>query len=357
MKITPIPLININFNTPSSVTPAKTTAVFSKKLRPLKYDTVSFGAGRKERNYETVLTNIPLLPCACCGRIVIPENVFDRPLLKNYDVPAYDVLRVLKKYEPRMQKTERAVFRRLEKLGKKYPDLNLHDLFIRKRYYHLANTEIKQLKVLSAIENTDLNISEDSQEKLDKALKNARQIMFLEEKNVKGKRRRMIKEFLELMDSCPEKEEISKIVSIIQHLPSSSNDMDSFFVKYANADSETIAKKLLESAKASIEHVRASSESGADHASNFIVMCRKCNNDRGSIPYSEFIKENPAMVKNSQKYIDRVISYLNRKYIFGFENYPYQIQKQLFEETDGVINLDISKYRKPFVPPKISSQW
>ena len=181
--------------------------------------------------------------------------------------------------------------------------------------------------------------------------------MFLEEKNVKGKRRRMIKEFAELMNSCPEKEEISKIVSIVQHLPSSSNDLDSFFVKYANADAETIAKKLLESAKASIEHVRASSESGADHASNFIVMCRKCNNDRGSIPYSEFIKENPAMVKNSQKYIDRVISYLNNKYIFGFENYPYQIQKQLFEETDGVINLDISKYRKPFVPPKISSQW
>lgn len=319
----------------------------------LQFDTVSFGVSRKQRNYETVLTNIPKLPCACCGKVVIPENVFEKPLLKNYNIPATEVLKVLKKYETQMQKPEREVFRRLEKMSKKYPDLTLSQLFNKKRYYHLANTEIKQLQVLSKIENTDFNISKESQIKLNNALKNTRKIMFLEERKIQEKRRRMIKEFVDLQDSCPEKEEMKKILSIIQELPSSNNDMDSFFVKYAYLDSEALAFKLLERSKASIEHVKASTDNGEDHNSNYIVMCRRCNNKRGSNSYTTFIKENPEIIKNSQKYINRIIEYLNKKPIFGFENYPYQIKEQLYEETNKLINLDISKYKKPYKPSSI----
>ena len=252
-----------------------------------------------------------------------------------------------------MHKPEREVYRKLEKLAKKYPDLTLNQLFNKKRYFHLANTEIKQLKVLSKIENTDFDISPESQEKLDTALKNTRKIMFLEEKKMQEKRRRMIKEFLELQNSCAEKEEMKKILSIIQELPSSSNDADSFFVKYAYLDSEAIAFKLLENAKASIEHVKALTDNGADHNSNYIVMCRQCNNRRSSNSYAEFIEENPEMIKNSQKYIDRIIEYLNKKHVFGFENYPYLIKEQLLEETDGLIDLNISKYREPYKAAEI----
>lgn len=318
--------------------------IFSVPVR----DTVSFKATRKERNYETALTNIPRLPCACCGKIMIPENVFERPLVKNYDIPAAPVLKALKKYETQMHKPERDVFRRLEKLNKKFPELTLQELFNKKHYYHLANTEIKQLKVLSKIENTDFDISQESQEKLNTALQNTRKIMFLEGKKIQEKRRRMIREFIELQNSCPEKAEMQKIVSMIQELPSSRNDIDSFFIKYANLDSEALAFKLIESAKASIEHVKPTTENGADHTSNYIVLCRRCNNERSSSAYSDFIKRHPEMLKNSQKYIDRIIDYLNKKYMFGMESYPYMIQKQLFEETDGLINVDISKYRKPY---------
>ena len=89
------------------------------KLQPLNADTVTFGVSRKEKNYETAMTNIPQLPCACCGKIMIPENVFERPIVKNYDISATEILKVLKKYETRMHKVERNVFRRLEKLSKK----------------------------------------------------------------------------------------------------------------------------------------------------------------------------------------------------------------------------------------------
>ncbi len=322
-------------------------------LQPLKADTVSFSANRKERNYETALTNIPKLPCPCCGKIMIPENVFERPLVKNYDVSAVEVLRALKKYETQMHKPERDVYRRLEKLSKKYPELTLQQLFNKKRYYHLANTEIKQLKVLSKIENTDFNLSPESQAKLNNALKNTRQIMFLEEKKTQEKRRRMIREFIELQNSCPEKKEMKQILLMIQELPSSRNDIDSFFVKYAYLDSEALAFKLLESSKASIEHIRAASDSGADKASNYLVMCRQCNNTRSSMPYETFISLHPEMIKNCQKYMDRIIDYLNKKHLFGLEDYPYLIQKQLLDETDGLIDMDVSKYKMPYGVTKI----
>ena len=323
------------------------------KLQPLNADTVTFGASRKEKNYETAMTNIPQLPCACCGKIMIPENVFERPIVKNYDISATEILKVLKKYETRMHKVERNVFRRLEKLSKKNPEMNLHDLFNRKRYYHLANTEIKQLKIVSEIEKTDFNISPESQAKLNNALKNTRQIMFVEGKDVLKKRQRIIKEFSSLLEDCPEKEEFQRVLSMIQKLPSSKNDVDSFFVKYSPLDSESLAYKLLESSKASIEHVVPASENGADNSSNYIVMCRKCNNSRSSMPYEEFLVKHPEMIKNSQKYMDRIINYLNKQYIFGMDNYPFIIKKLLEDETNGLIHLDVSKYRMPYKSPDL----
>ena len=69
------------------------TANYAPKISSLPFDSISFGVNRKERNYETVLTNIPKLPCACCGKIVIPENIFEKPLVNNYDVSAIEVLK------------------------------------------------------------------------------------------------------------------------------------------------------------------------------------------------------------------------------------------------------------------------
>lgn len=336
----------INF-LPKYTSPNKSFVLSSQKI---SRDTVSFGTKRQERNYETFLTNIPKTPCACCGQLVIQERFFDKPLTKDYNVPAGNILKLLKRFEPRMRKPEREAFRRMEKMSKKFPDLTLEQLFTKKYYFHLANTEIKQLKVLSKIENLDLNISSDSQAKLDNALKKARDIMFVEDKNVQEKRRRMVREFINLKNICPEKAEFDNVIDIIQDLPSSLSDEDSFFLKYATLDSKDLAMKFIDSAKATIEHVRACSNSGADNNSNYIVMCKKCNNKRNSIPYPKLIAENPKIKHNMQKYMDHVIDYLNTHYEYGFEDYPRKIKQQLLEESDGLIDLDTSRYKREYSP-------
>ena len=126
-------------------------------------DSVNFKATRKERNYETVLTNIPKLPCACCGTIMIPEKSFEKDFVKNYNAPASDILNQLKKYEPRMHKTEKEVVRKLYKLSKRYPDAKLDELFTKKYNVHLIKVINKQMKVLKKIAKPYPELSEESQ--------------------------------------------------------------------------------------------------------------------------------------------------------------------------------------------------
>lgn len=115
-------------------------------------DSVSFKARRKDKNYETVLTNIPKLPCACCGITMLPEKSFEKDLIKDCNRPGYEVLKDLRKFEPRMHKTEKEVVRNLNKLARRYPDATLEELFNKKYNVHLVKVMAKQMRVLEKID-------------------------------------------------------------------------------------------------------------------------------------------------------------------------------------------------------------
>ena len=168
--------------------------------------------------------------------------------------------------------------------------------------------------------------------------------MIYEDKNIKEKRKRILRDFYTLYKTRPEKSVFYKILKEASALPSSENDIDAYFVKYFDLDSKQLVKKLLEASKATIEHTRSQSDRGEDHYSNFLVLCKRCNNKRNTTPYKEFIAKNPQMPKNTQKYMDMIINFLNNHFVFGLENYPAQIKKTLAERTEGRIILDISKY-------------
>ena len=308
-------------------------------------DSVSFGAKRKERNYETILTNIPKLPCACCGTIMIPEKSFEKEFVKDYDAPGGEILKQLKKYEPRMHKTEKEIVRNLYKLSKRYPDAKLDELFTKKYNVHLVKVMNKQFKILEKIDKTYPELSEESQKQLNQTVTKAQNILIYEDKNIKDKRKRIIRDFYELYKTRPEKAVFYRILQEAGKLPSSENDIDAYFVKYFDVSSKQLVKKLLEPSKSTIEHTRSQYENGKDHYSNYLVLCRRCNGKRNTTPYKKFIAQNPKMPENTQKYINAVIEYLNKHYVYGLEHYPQQIKATLAEMTEGEVILDISKYK------------
>lgn len=334
-------------HSPITFTPYTKTGVDTRRavLNKETKDTVSFGVSRLDRNYETVFTNIPHNICARCGNEMVSENFFNKEYFKDYEIPASSLIKKLKPMETQMHRVERKVFRTLEKLARKNKEMTLRELFNRKYYLHLSSLEVKQMKILNKIYSMDLDLSPQTGEALIETLEKTRAIMFTEGRDVGYKRRRILGNFMEIRDKYPEKDELSTVYNIMQELPSSRNDVDSFFVKYSHLDSRGLFFKLIENSKATIEHARSQYDNGPDDMSNFLVLCRRCNSIRNTEKYVNFVDDNSQMLVNAQRYIDRIIEYLNKHPIYGLEDYPQKIKETVFKESGGKINLDISKYK------------
>ena len=308
-------------------------------------DSVSFKARHKDKNYETVLTNLPKLPCACCGITMLPEKSFEKDLIKDCNRPGYEVLKDLRKFEPRMHKTEKEVVRNLNKLARRYPDATLEELFNKKYNVHLVKVMAKQMRVLEKIDKVYPELGSESSNLLAKTISKAQNILINEDKSIKEKRRRIISDFYNLYKTRPEKTTFSRILKEIYALPSSKSDIDAYFVKYYDLNNAQLVNRLLKPSQATIEHTRTQYENGDDNYSNYIVLCQRCNGKRNTTPYKEFLENNPKMPENMQKYLDAVIDYLNNHYVYGLENYPAQIRETMAERTEGRVILDISRYK------------
>ena len=125
--------------------------------------------------------------------------------------------------------------------------------------------------------------------------------------------------------------------------------MDAFIVQYAEQPHEAIARRLLSSSVATIEHVQPSSRGGDDDLSNFLLVSARFNNDRDSMPLDEYIDLNKGLEieKNLQRYINDVIDEINnKKSDFSYKSwYPEAIKKTLARETSQKVILDIKGLR------------
>lgn len=157
------------------------------------------------------------------------------------------------------------------------------------------------------------------------------------------------------------KDEIGDIIDIAENLPTSSDSMNAFVVKYADRTDQEICDRLIIPSRASVEHIHADSLGGENEAPNFMLATTARNSERGNMPIQEFIKKYPDIPKYSQQYIDDVIREGNKGKLAGYEWYPY-LFKDNYKKESG-INLDISKYKiKPenafySLPPRLRDDY
>lgn len=158
---------------------------------------------------------------------------------------------------------------------------------------------------------------------------------------------------LDLIRNIKGKEQDIKELENIYHawykLPRSSRDADAFVVSYAKESHEAIAKRLLTPSVATIEHIKPQSKGGIDSMRNYLLVCRRANGERSSMPLDEYIMLNPELEipKHLQEYVEEVIRAVEVKNsIMSAKSwYPEAIQEALLEETSGYVNLDLSCLR------------
>ena len=308
----------------------------------LSTDVVSFSSVDVDKEDAYNLKNIPNLPCACCGKRMINEDLARKYTSKVFETPAISALKSLKPLSKDFRATEKTVYNLLKRSANKHPYEDLNTLLNRRYYYHLNRLESNQLKILSKAVNAGNNLSDESKIELNKVLLNARNILFQESKNERQKRSRIIKGFVELSKQIPEKDIVEKMIKILKTLPNSTNDVDSYVVKYSQRGNREIGQRLISPSLPSLDHIKVASKSGENEFYNLLVTCQKCNFERSNTPYSEWIKIHPEIPKHVQKNIDRIIKEINSGKLKNFDNYPKEIQKTLYKESKGKIKLDIS---------------
>lgn len=139
-----------------------------------------------------------------------------------------------------------------------------------------------------------------------------------------------------------------KIKTTVISLPTSTNNLSAFIVKYSDSNSYKIGFHMMNNACASIDHLVARNNGGHDNLSNFGLCAKGVNNEKTNIDFAKWIKLHPQSRRNCQKYINSLIDLYYRgildrvglpvNYIIDFAETIRKISPK-----EKPINLDLSK--------------
>ena len=264
---------------------------------------------------------------------------------------ALSAINHLKNVEPYMLDVESEVFD-LFTDAPKNGKLNFKTILEEYKPFCLKRLEEKQEKVLT---DTDSSVS-----LLNATLK--KRLNEIRELSLNGTLRRKstltaVKELIDELKSKgfqlynPEELEIiEQIYKSWYKSPCSLKDFDAFVVKYSQREHEEIAKRLISTAEASADHIIPSFREGETEIGNMLLVSAGLNNPRQDSRLSEFFYLNDEIdfASNLQSYANRSIELTKdrRKDLSQFPNYPEDIAKNIYIETDNKIKLDINGLKK-----------
>lgn len=313
-----------------------------KGLTLANFHNVSFGLNS---DMKFLLGKADRLRCAYSRREMISPFEIKTIYAKLTKRPnAQSAVNFLTQYEGLMHEIEGYVFdlfKEAQHKGKR----DFQDILIEHKPAALERLKEKQRLILTSTDKQIENLSEPVAEQV----RAIRDLGIFRIDNGKFGRKMLLSSLREIKASDEDVRRIDKIYRAWYGLPSSSKDMDAFIVQYAEQPHEAIARRLLSSAVATVEHVQPSSRGGDDDLSNFLLVSARFNNDRDSMPLDEYIDLNKGIEieKNLQKYINDVIDEINnKKSDFSYKSwYPEAIKKTLARETSQRVNLDIKGLR------------
>ena len=107
-------------------------------------------------------------------------------------------------------------------------------------------------------------------------------------------------------------------------------------------DAQDTARELLKPSRQTIEHIHPKSLGGPNATNNYIAECYQCNNPRGHMPYSEWLKIHPEYPRNAQKHIEFFLEQqINGTIPEKYDTYPIEVRETLSKESNGRMQLKV----------------
>ena len=256
-----------------------------------------------------------------------------------------DVVKTLTKYRKYMLATEKKIFKRFTEYAKINPNVQLQDAL--KLWYNDSITKLKleEFNVLDDVDKISLKLSPQNAFAVHAKTTKCRQIILENNKEDTFKRRNLLDSLDEIHPKRSEKHIFQALKDRAVYLPTSVTSEDAFVVKYASRTQQEIARRLIRSSLATIEHIKPNSKNGENDIANFMLASAGANNLRSDIPLYKFIDMFPKIPKNCQKYIMQIIELIHKGWLKGNETYPYKVRNTLARESKGRILLDLSEYK------------
>lgn len=307
-------------------------------INPAYFTNISF---KRNIDADFLLRQTKHLRCAYSGKLLLPQSEFKEACQKlERRTNAQEVVNLLQNYEKYMHDTELAIFSKIKE-AKHKSKIDLQDILKSLQPDALVRLKEKQIAI---IESTDHIIEKLSPSVADLVRLIRDNALAKIEDNTFGRQPP-----LEMIKAVKAKgADLNKIIKIYQtwyKLPNSTRDEDAFIVKYARKSHLEIARRLLCSSMATIEHIVPTSrkKKNSDFMGNMILVSARFNNERHSMPLDEYIMLNQDidMRRHLQKYVDLVIREIQRPNS-EFQHcglYPERIRRAIAKETSGKINL------------------
>lgn len=281
------------------------------------------------------------IDCPSCAKPMVTSNQMNS-FIKNIDhKTGENLIKVIKRYDKYYHDTEKAVADEICEYAVENPQANISQIVKELSIQHQENLIKEQNEILAKLkaESKTLEKSEREQyeELIDKAINASKNF---DEQNY-FKRKTFLSDLSELGSNLKDEKNFERIYSIAQNLPTSSNSINAFFIKYSRRGEEEIARRLLNPSLTTTEHVHPRAKDGENNTSNYIAMCAECNSNRGHMPYLDWFKEHPEMPENLQKYVNTVAERIKSKELRGYNSYLYEIIKTIEKETDGKLKLEM----------------
>ena len=306
---------------------------------------VSFGMNP---HMEFLLNQSERLKCAYTGKIMLPPNEFKMICQKLLKRPnAQSAINLLQGYQQYMLDVEGIIFDILSEASHK--NKRGFDAILKEEAPDaLIRLKEKQKNILTGTNKIIDTMSESVAEQV----RIIRDEALIKMENDTFGRKCPLDKLEKIQAKGKDAEKLFKIYKAWYGLPSSSEDIDAFIVKYSKRSHDDISKRLLSSSVATIDHIKSQASNGSDSLNNMSLVTAYINNKKDNLNLGKFIKleeDDIDIKKNLQKHINDVISQVNnpRMPFSKKPSYPISVSQTILEETNGDIVLNTDSLRIP----------
>ncbi len=313
---------------------------------------------KESKKIEETLKNIDGLHDPYSDVIMISQKKFKHFQNKAHKrTNAESMNNLMNGYTEHMFPSEQAVFALLKdatrKAKKEGSVFNLTYTDILQENLPAAKTRLinDQFNVTVSIrEYSRKHLSKEDQKCVDKYLNKIDDEICDDEFRIKSS----IKLLANLYDEIDDKSAVDNIIKLSHNFPNTATHPDAFIVKYADKSHEEIAELLISPAQISIEHIKPSSVHGESKGANYLAASRRMNNYRSSTPLDEMIERYPKIPQQTQRYMDDLITKINRGGLSDIALTLADVKESLAEQSKGKIIVDISKMN-PEISERVKS--